>query len=660
MAIAVINIDVKAPMVGIKLVKAMPNVVPKYCCSELSIDVPHFNGDSCNLSMDAHFVSPSGREIVRYGFYDGCFKVRFAPTEIGTYSYYVTVTDGHNTFRSQTYQFTAAESNSHGFVQVSTRDPHYLEFDDGTPFSPIGVNAGWWFTESYVKRMKEYNISLFRVWMCSWHINIEPKLGNYSELAAKQLDNILALAEKYDVYIQLVLLAFTDFAKWHGDHWRYDNPYNAYNGGPCEKPVDFLTNPEAKRLIKRRFNYILNRWGSNPRIAIWELWNEVDIIGGGYPWPRPTDSQSKAWHEEMAQVFRENDTYRRPLATSCSGDVFFNQTFSSDAIDIIQIHTYKTSDPVYLAELVGDYVRSYLDYGKPVIIGEYGLDASYSTSTRVEHLSNGLWVAAASGSAGSSMWWYSQWNEITDEMLNRYLYFANFVRNIPWPALNVKKGVASVSSALNTRVFSVQGDEFALAWVQHIASEGTASGAKLTFSDLSSRAYTVHIYNDSDGTYLDKYYAPLLGEDLTVDLPNFTRHLAVKVTALEFAGPVAKAVSDQRVELGKTVTFDASGSLPGWNGTHFMSIISYYWNFGDGETGTGMIINHTYTKPGVYNVTLTVLDEVGDSDTTPITLNVEAEPVMLPWLIAGIVTAVIAASIALYFLKFRERTEVKT
>jgi len=90
-----------------------------------------------------------------------------------------------------------------------------------------------------------------------------------------------------------------------------------------------------------------------------------------------------------------------------------------------------------------------------------------------------------------------------------------------------------------------------------------------------------------------------------------------------------------------------------------MSIISYDWNFGDGETGTSMIINHTYTQPGAYNVTLTVQDEVGDSDTTSITLNVETASVMFPRLIVGIVTTVIAAFIALYFLKFRKRTGVK-
>ncbi len=54
------------------------------------------------------------------------------------------------------------------------------------------------------------------------------------------------------------------------------------------------------------------------------------------------------------------------------------------------------------------------------------------------------------------------------------------------------------------------------------------------------------------------------------------------------------------------VTFDASASTP--NGG---TIISYDWNFGDGYTGTGVIVNHTYTDFGNYNATLNVTDSEG-------------------------------------------------
>jgi PKD repeat protein len=53
-----------------------------------------------------------------------------------------------------------------------------------------------------------------------------------------------------------------------------------------------------------------------------------------------------------------------------------------------------------------------------------------------------------------------------------------------------------------------------------------------------------------------------------------------------------------------TVTFDASGSIP--NGG---IITSYEWSFGDSFGAQGMIVNHTYTSVGDYNVTLTVTKE---------------------------------------------------
>lgn len=54
------------------------------------------------------------------------------------------------------------------------------------------------------------------------------------------------------------------------------------------------------------------------------------------------------------------------------------------------------------------------------------------------------------------------------------------------------------------------------------------------------------------------------------------------------------------------ITFDASSSSSP-NG----AIVSYEWDFGDGETGTGAVVTHTFEEKGVYEVTLMVTDSAG-------------------------------------------------
>jgi len=60
-----------------------------------------------------------------------------------------------------------------------------------------------------------------------------------------------------------------------------------------------------------------------------------------------------------------------------------------------------------------------------------------------------------------------------------------------------------------------------------------------------------------------------------------------------------------------TTTFDASTSSDP-NGT----ITDYDWDFGDTTTGTGASVQHTFTNPGFYTVSLTVTDNDGNTDST--------------------------------------------
>jgi len=60
---------------------------------------------------------------------------------------------------------------------------------------------------------------------------------------------------------------------------------------------------------------------------------------------------------------------------------------------------------------------------------------------------------------------------------------------------------------------------------------------------------------------------------------------------------------------GFTIVFDASKT------TDDGEINTYKWDFGDGNTGSGYKLSHSYTNPGNYTVTLTVTDDSGKTDT---------------------------------------------
>jgi len=87
------------------------------------------------------------------------------------------------------------------------------------------------------------------------------------------------------------------------------------------------------------------------------------------------------------------------------------------------------------------------------------------------------------------------------------------------------------------------------------------------------------------------------------------------------APPVADAGPDQWVYVNHMISFDGSAS---YDPDGF--IVSYEWNFGDGKTGVGMIVEHNYTQSGVYVVTLTVRDNDGATDTDVAAVTVESLP----------------------------------
>ncbi len=81
--------------------------------------------------------------------------------------------------------------------------------------------------------------------------------------------------------------------------------------------------------------------------------------------------------------------------------------------------------------------------------------------------------------------------------------------------------------------------------------------------------------------------------------------------------PIAEAGDDQNVNLGQIVLFDGSLSTDPDG-----DLLSYIWNFGDNNNGSGATITHSYLATSTFVVILTVNDgEFEDEDNLEVTVN---------------------------------------
>lgn len=367
--------------------------------------------DPAEVSVSGVFVGPDGRRLTLRAFFDGFRKeeagkgtpvwlIRFAPTVVGRWEYQVTVKNKMGEDVSETMRMECAEKgDSPGFVRRSGRDNLYFEFDRGDFFYPIGQDLAWSGDyEYYFKKMHEHGENYARIWMCPWNLMLEraPYLGEFDLDVARKLDEIVALAEKYDLYIQLVF-------DYHGmlkdDSWG-ENPYNSANGGPCASPMDFFVNRDAKKFYKRRLDYIAARWGASTRIFAWEFFNEVDLA------KYYSEDDVVNWHNEMMSYLPGVDPYRHLMTTSAYGVDLTKKLGGVGNLNIVQKHLYSTS----IVKGIREGWQELCGLGKPYFVAEFGAGVdpeADASDTRGATLHAGVWAAFMTPSAGNAMpWWW--------------------------------------------------------------------------------------------------------------------------------------------------------------------------------------------------------------------------------------------------------------
>jgi len=101
--------------------------------------------------------------------------------------------------------------------------------------------------------------------------------------------------------------------------------------------------------------------------------------------------------------------------------------------------------------------------------------------------------------------------------------------------------------------------------------------------------------------------------------------MVLLLAGVAFAAPSANAGSDQSVNVYDTASF--SGAASTCSGC---SIVSYNWNFGDGQGTSGVSTTHSYNSSAVYTATLVIVSNQGQISSDMMSVTVSASDSIAP------------------------------
>ncbi len=538
--------------------------------------------DPAEIAVDARFRLPSGREMVVPAFLDQAFartpaagpnevaplgdpewRVRFMPPEAGAYALTVTARDHSGVVNSAPLRFEVTPGTGHGYIHVSRSDPHYFEFEDGTPYFAIGENiqnGNLDDLDRCISRLGGAGGNFVRFWQGSPAYTVElGKLGEYRLDNAARFDQVLGYAERSGVYLKLTL----DWVRHLtpppppeqrsptfrlGDYaYREDYPYRTANGGPCETIADVFTMPEARRLFKARLRYLVARWGYSPNVFAWELWNEIGAVDKRAARPEIL----VPWTQEMGRYLQATDPYRH-ITTPSMSRINWPEMWTVPENEIPDIHGYyRGNEPEdeYTQRDMFQFMTKRLSYiknhNKPYFFGEFGVmfDAPLLKGLPPDsdgvYFHNGLWVPLAFGAAGTGHPWF--WRAAdTNNWYRHFHAIAKFVQDIPWPTAGFSK-MGVEPSRPDLHVLGLHGRALSILWVQnaghtwwntvHGVPLQAVENASLEAAGFAPGRYRIEFWNTYEGRIEKTDYAVAANGFIRVALPPIKTDIAIKVIA---------------------------------------------------------------------------------------------------------------------------------
>jgi hypothetical protein len=218
---------------------------------------------------------------------------RVTPAEVGTWRYEAW---GRGE-RLAEGAFVCTPSAHPGYVEVSPEDPRYFRFSEGQPYCPIGLNLCWpakyplstgrEFETSgrlatlgvgdfarWLRRLADNGGNFARLWLGMDYFQAEGEVAGELDLTRfAVLDAVVALARAHGVRLKLCLEYFRRLTPGSGQSRALRHPRT---GEPLTSMDEWFTSDEWQALWWYKVEALLARYGDDPTVMAWELWNEIN------------------------------------------------------------------------------------------------------------------------------------------------------------------------------------------------------------------------------------------------------------------------------------------------------------------------------------------------------------------------------------------------
>lgn len=363
------------------------------------------------------------------------WMMRFAFQEEGEYTIRFRVNDGEETVSDPT-TIKVKGATGRGYVRINPRDRQLYQYDDGSPYHPIGINWAWHTTrgkteQQMIELYLDARFKILRYWFVGfanqdieWSEKMPANkgygLGKMAPGPAALMDSIVWLCEEKNIKLMPVFETHGEWGTEINPIWEI-NPYNVELGGMLDGPEEFFTNEEAMHLTKNKYRYTIARWAYSTAIFAWEFFNEVNAADAWHVAAMHKDVA--AWNNEMADFVHSIDPFGHMVTTSTDDDeCFMYMVRKCKSMDHLQYHAYQQN----ISDALDARSKKYLKKTNvSFFVGEFGdkeKGVAGSGYDECDHARKATWLSMFRKAPAMYWWWdrihgynwYHVWRPIAD------------------------------------------------------------------------------------------------------------------------------------------------------------------------------------------------------------------------------------------------------